>query len=555
MMLAALLVSINMTNAEVTEVTFLKPGEPKINLGFGKKIAMSGNQAVVGADNAESFRGRAYVLEVNPEDGEWRHILTLTADPRNDGGNTDFDAFGTSVAISGNTIAVGCPGDDSNGDPADTSLSGSGAVYIFVHEGGSWQQQAYLKAAQPVFNSGFGSQVAMDGDTLAVATGEFYETNEKSGSGRVHIFQRTDSNWTQIQVLDSPYPDSETRFAGALALEGNLLAVGVPMDGSSASGIGGDSTSKNAVRSGAAWIYENVDGTWTQDAYVKASNTHARAEFGAAIAISSGRILVGSPGEKSRGVGVNGDQSPDLIQSPDFGAAYVFAKSDSVDWQQQVYLKAPDRNHQANTFINDRFGGSLAISGNVILIGAEGDDNPTRGINGDLAGVGASASGAAHLFRFADDTGWRYTDFIKASNADSSDAFGRTVAMSGAYALVGAPGESSRSHLTPEDNSIRSTGAIYAYLISPSDGETPDGPFLFESITFISTPIAGRIAVSASISGPPNSSAIIERAGEIVGEDNWTGISATTLDPSGSGSFEGFIESTSGQFFLRLRGN
>ncbi|MEZ5327882.1 MAG: FG-GAP repeat protein [Verrucomicrobiales bacterium] len=555
---AALLVAVTQASiaafADVSELTYLKPAEPKVNLGFGDMIAMSGNVAIVATENAESFRGRAYILEASSEGSDWRRTVTLAADPQNDGGNFDFDAFGSSVAISGSTIVVGCPGDDSNGDPADISLSASGADYVFVRVGENWQQQAYLKASEPVFNAAFGSAVAIADDILAVGTGEFYEVDGVERRGRVHMFQRKDSEWAQIQVLDSPYPDSGTQFAKTLALEGDTLVVGVPSDGSDARGIGGDPANANAVRSGAVWIYHNVDGNWMQEAYIKASNAHSRADFGASIAISENRIVVGSPTEKSRGVGVNGDESPDEISPLDYGAAYVFIRTET-GWQQQAYLKAPEHNHVTGTFTDDRFGASVAISANTVLIGADADDNPSRGINGDLNGVGAIESGAAHLFRFTPDSGWAYSDFIKASNADRQDGFGRAVAMSGAYALVGAPGESSGSNfITPEDNSIQSAGAIYVYSVGSSGVEViPEGKLKIETIAFRSTALDGNIAVSATISGPPNSEIVVEGSHDLIGEERWKEITMTITDESGRGSVEGSIEAATGQFYVRLR--
>jgi hypothetical protein len=168
---------------------------------------------------------------------------------------------------------VTAPGEDSNatgvnGNQSDNSAINSGAAYVFMRDGTNWSQQAYLKAsivlAAP--SGEFGQSVAVSGDTVVVATG------------------------------------------------GDL---------SNATGVNGDQSNRNAEHSGAAYVFMRNGTNWSQQAYLKASNTGADDEFGNAVAISGGTLVAGSRGEDSNATGVNGDQNNN--RASDSGAAYVFA--------------------------------------------------------------------------------------------------------------------------------------------------------------------------------------------------------------------------------------
>ena len=90
---------------------------------------------------------------------------------------------------------------------------------------------------------------------------------------------------------------------------------------------------------------------WSQQAYIKASNTGGGDEFGRSVAISDNTLMVGAIGEDSNATGINGDQSDNLAL--DSGAVYVFTRSGTV-WSQQAYVKA------SNTGGGDVFGFSVA---------------------------------------------------------------------------------------------------------------------------------------------------------------------------------------------------
>ncbi|HKQ73367.1 MAG TPA: FG-GAP repeat protein [Blastocatellia bacterium] len=241
--------------------------------------------------------------------------------------NTDpGDFLGVSVAISGDTAVVAAYLESSaatgvNGDQSDNSMSESGAVYVFVRNGGNWSQQAYLKASNTSAVDHFGFSVCVSGDTAVVTA---------------------------------------------------------PLEDSNATGVNGNQDDNSAKDAGAAYIFVRNGGNWSQQAYLKASNTGAGEQFSYSVAISDDKVVAGTP-LKSDNPGFNS------------GAAYVFARSGG-NWSQQAYLKA------SNADARDDFGRSVAISGDTVVAGTPGEDSNATGVNGDQNDNSASTAGAAYIF-------------------------------------------------------------------------------------------------------------------------------------------------------------
>src|SRR5262249_21137182 len=126
-----------------------------------------------------------------------------------------------------------------------------------------------------------------------------------------------------------------------------------------------------------------------QQAYLKASNTNAGDLFGGTVAISGDTVVVGAPSEASVATGVNGNQGDN--SAPTAGAAYGFARSGGV-WTQQAYLKA------SNTNAGDLFGGSVAISGDTVVVGAPFEASVATGVNGNQGDNTAPLAGAVYVF-------------------------------------------------------------------------------------------------------------------------------------------------------------
>jgi hypothetical protein len=310
---------------------------------------------------------------------------------------------------------VGAPGEDSNATgvndedgQSDDSAFGSGAVYVFTRTGDTWTQQAYIKASNTDADDQFGRSVALSGDTLAVGTP--YEDSNATGvndedgqsddsaaySGAVYVFTRTGDTWTQQAYIKASNTGEFDYFGARVALSGDTLAVGAPEEASNATGVNDEDgqSDDSAAYSGAVYVFTRTGDTWTQQAYIKASNTGAGDNFGYSVALSGDTLAVGGPGEASNATGVN-DPDGQLNGDAAFsGAVYVFTRTGDI-WTQQAYIKA------SNTDENDLFGYSVALSGDTLAVGATWEASNATGVNAPDGQLNGSAleSGAVYILR------------------------------------------------------------------------------------------------------------------------------------------------------------
>ena len=386
--------------------------------------------------------------------------------------NSDaVDRLGNSVAIFGNTMVVGAPEEDGSGagvnPPVDDLLTDSGAAYVYVRNGaGAWTFQAYLKASNPGTNDGFGKAVAIYGDTIVV--GAPTENGSGTGvnptpdelgtfSGAVYVFTRNGTTWTQQAYVKASNTGYFDIFGAAVAISDDTIIVGASGEDGSGTGVN-PASNEGASASGAAYVFTRSGSVWSQQAYLKASNTGADDAFGVSVGLSGDTVIVGAYGEDGSGTGIN-PTSDEL--AADAGAAYVFTRSGSV-WTQQAYLKA------ANSGAGDTFGRSVAAFGEMVAVSADGEDGSGRGVNPASDELGLS-SGAAYAF-IRSGTTWTQQAYIKASNAEDFDSFGEAMSLSGNVLVVGANSEDgTNSGVNPADsNGLSSAGAAYVFLHSGS---------------------------------------------------------------------------------------
>lgn len=183
--------------------------------------------------------------------------------------------------------------------------------------------------------------------------------------------------------------DSGDNFGYPVALDGDTLAVGASLEDSNATGINGDQADESSVNSGAVYVFTRSGTIWTQQAYIKASNTGANDNFGYSIALSGNTLAVSAWEEDSNAIGMNGNQANE--SSTDSGAVYVFTRSGTT-WAQQAYIKA------SNSDFDDNFGQSVALSGDTLAVSAYGEDSNATGVNGSQSDNSLAGSGAVYLF-------------------------------------------------------------------------------------------------------------------------------------------------------------
>jgi hypothetical protein len=332
---------------------------------------------------ANTNQGSAYIFVRSGPAGAWTLQALLTA---SDGAASD--SFGSSVAISGDTVVVGAFIDDvgANGN--------QGSAYVFVRSGTTWTQQAHLVAWDGAANDSFGISVAISGDRVLVgAYAKDVVANVNQGSA--YVFERSGSTWSYTAEITAADGAANDYFGYSVALSGDTALIGADDRD-----VGGNTDQ------GAAYVFIPFGVSWMQQARLVAPDGAANDNFGYSVALSGNTALVGSP---YHDVGANGNQ----------GAAYVFSRSGTT-WTQQAQLTAADGAP------SDYFGYSVALSGDTAGVGASWDD------------VGAHANqGSAYVFARAGTT-WMQQAQLTAPDGAAGDWFGSSVGCSGPTVVVGA---------------------------------------------------------------------------------------------------------------------
>ena len=286
---------------------------------------------------------------------------------------------------------------------------------------------------------------------------------------------------SQLASLTASNPDAADHFAcggslpghigNALAVSGDgmTVAVGAPHESSAARGINGKQDDNSLYNSGAVYVYVRRGDTWTQQAYLKASNAGGSDMFGLSLAVSrdGNTLAVAAPWEASASTGVNGDQNDDSI--PQAGAVYVFTRTGNT-WSQQAYIKASNtgRKGAGDDIEGDQFGFSVSLSGDgrTLAVGAISEDSNATGIDGAQGNDAAASAGAVYLFARTGDA-WTQQAYLKSGNNEAGDLFGYGVALSdngSALAVAGYDEDGSGKGVNPpNDNGNNGTGAIYAF--------------------------------------------------------------------------------------------
>jgi len=425
-------------------------------------VALGDRTVSLSLTSADGKVARSYAVRVH------RAAPTLAQAAYAKASNSDFgDGYGMVVATDGGRMVFGAPLEDSVGDPRSNAHADAGAVYVVEQGAAGWWQVAMVKATNAENADRFGSSVAIAGDTLVV--GAPHESSDARGvngdkfnnrapsSGAVYVFVRRGDRYEFQAYLKASNTGDNDRFGSTVTIAGDRIAVGAPGEDSGARGVGGAQLDDSTVDSGAVYVFCRTGDQWSQEAYLKATNTGAFDRFGTALALHGETLVVGAPDEDSAATGVGGDGGDDA--APQAGAAYVYRVRNGV-WHVDAFLKA------TNTGTGDRFGRAVAVHGDIAVVGAPGEASAARGVDADPLDDSAPGAGAVYTFTRANDV-WSPRRYLKASNTGRDDAFGAAVAFDGTLLLVGAPEEDGAS--TGVDGDERSegaadAGAVYAFV-------------------------------------------------------------------------------------------
>ena len=354
---------------------------------FGWSVSVSGDTALVGAFETD-FIGSAYIFE-RDQGGldNWGQVKKLTAGVEN-------GYFGISVALSGDTALVGAYWDD-----------GNGSAYIFERDQGgaeNWGQVKKLTASDAAAGDELGISVALSGDTALV--GARYDDDNGSASGSAYIFERDQGgadNWGEAKKLTASDGAADDNFGTSVALSGDTALIGAR------------NNDDNGTDSGSAYIYERDQGgagNWGEAAKLTASDAAMDDYFGISVALSEDTVLVAAYANDDAGT--------------NSGSAYIYYRNQggADNWGHVKKLNASDAAG------GDEFGFSVALSGDTALVGVRYDDD--NGLD----------SGSAYIFE-RDQGGsdnWGEATKLTASDGETIDLFGHSVAISGDTVLVGA---------------------------------------------------------------------------------------------------------------------
>lgn len=422
-----------------------------------------------------------------------------------------FDLFGLSAAISGDTLVIGANNEASNasgvnGDQADNSATGAGAAYVFVRQGGTWVQQAYLKASNTDSNDNFAYSVAISGDTIVV--GAYQEDSSARGingdqsdnygtnAGAVYVFERTGNQWVQQAYLKMANTEFGERFGRSVAISGDTIVAGAYVESGGSPGVNGDPFNNDAPGSGAAYVFVRSGTNWSQQAYLKASNPGLDDLFGWSVAISGDTIAVGAAGEDGGAAGVNANQTDN--SKPDAGAVYVFVRS-GTNWTQQAYVKAsnPGSTNRFGFLYGDQFGFSVSLAGNTLVVGARNEASNAAGVNGNQGDDSVLGAGAAYVFTRNNAT-WSQQAYLKASYPRNSAYFGWSVsALTEDRLLVGADQEwSNATGIDGDPTNFNATASGAAYLFTRTGSTWSQAAYIKASITEASDNFGWSVAGS-----------------------------------------------------------
>ena len=296
------------------------------------------------------------------------------------------DIFGM-VRLQGDRFVVGAP-----------YAGTGGAVYVFGEQGGVWTEEEKLIASDAASGDQFGLTLSIDGELIVV--GANWNDDAGSTSGSAYVFREAGGIWTEEAKLVASDAASGDWFGNSVSVDGDVILVGSPFDGSS----------------GSAYIFRYNGAVWNEEQKLTGSNAVAGALFGARVWLD-GEVAV---------VGAYSGSSP--------GFAYVF-RFNGAEWVEEQKLAASDG------AFGDQFGVTVFVSGDVAAISAPSDDD-----------LGAD-SGSAYIFRY-NGAAWNEEAKLTASDGAAGDRFGDWARISGDAAIVGS---------TRHDGVGSDSGAAYLY--------------------------------------------------------------------------------------------
>ena len=296
------------------EIQKLTAIDGTVNDHFGYSVCIDGDIALIGAFGDDDYKGSAYVF--TRFENIWTEQSKLIAVDR-----TQFDYFGLSVCIDGDTALIGAEGDDEH----------KGSAYVFTRVENNWIQQAKLTDLKGDINDHFGYSVSIDGDNAVI--GAF---GDDRWEGSVHVFTRIENNWVPWANLTASDGLAGDNFGYSVCINGDTILIG---------SVGDD------MNKGSAYVFKCVENVWFQQAKLIALDGDIYDRFGYSVFLDGDTAIIGAESDNEHK-----------------GSAYLFTRVENT-WTQLGKLT------DLEGVAFDYFSESVSLDDNTVLIAAFGDDD------------------------------------------------------------------------------------------------------------------------------------------------------------------------------------
>jgi hypothetical protein len=358
----------------------------------------------------------------------WNQVKKMVASDRKSG-----DQFGRSVSVSGNYALVGAA---MVGGPQF-----GGAAYFYEKDAaGNWIEVQKVRSTDLDFGDQFGTSVSISGNYAVV--GAFQEDHDVFGgnmklqSGAAYIYERDAGGiWNEVQKIVAPDRNTNDFFATSVSISGNYLIAGAPSESEDAAG------GNTIMGAGSVYMFErDAGGNWNFVQKNVASDRAFNDWFGYTVSLDGTYAVVGALWEDDDVTGGNA--------MTDAGSAYVFERDAGGNWNQVQKIVASDRADY------DNFACSVSIKSDYLIVGSIYQDEDS------LGGNAITNAGSSYIFKRDVVGNWNQEQKIVASDRDSSDSFGHSVAIDGSHVIVGAYHE---EHNALGGDSLYHAGSAYIF--------------------------------------------------------------------------------------------
>lgn len=405
------------------------PQQSTANGGFGTRVSISGNYAIIGAPrySGPTLNNMGLAFIFNKTSSGWKQVARLAAKDSAAG-----DYFGGSVAISGDYAIVGSANKTIGANTAQ------GKAYVYHRSGTSWLLDTALAKPNGAAFEDFGWSVsvcAFNTGGPGIAIGIPYSDAVGTDRGEVYLYRKPSTTWSFVQNLAPGDLANSDYYGSTVAMDTDYVAVGA---------TGQDNATFAYADAGAVYIYAFGGGVWNFQQKLQGST--AQAQFGFALSLSSNMLAVGAPWATT--------------YSNTSSSVFLYSRTGST-WTNITYIfiynfeivpnagQIQPVSGSSISIANLTFGISVSLSGSTLVVGASGGtDYPNGG-----SSYYTDRIGAAYIYKNLSGNTFTKINMIQSEFPNYGDLYGESVGISGSQYLVGS------AHATV--NGVVNAGNVY----------------------------------------------------------------------------------------------